>query len=154
MRIELWSVGKVKNQDSIRWMQSYQKRIRKFHPVHFEEINIRERSTDPAYLKKIEGKRILERLETDDLLVLWDETGIAMSSPELARFLEGQMLSRLRRMIFLIGGAFGFDPAVYERSLHQISLSRMTFPHDMARLMATEQLYRAFSILHHSPYHH
>src|SRR5690625_3271700 len=109
MRIELWSVGKVKNQESIRWMQTYQKRTRNFHPIHLEEIHIRERSTDPVYLKKIEGKRVLERLGSDDLLILWDEAGVVMSSPELAQFLEGQMLSRLRRMIFLIGGAFGFD---------------------------------------------
>src|SRR5690625_6974061 len=116
-------------------MQTYQKRTRNFHTIQIEEIHIRERSTDPVYLKKIEGKRVLERLGSDDLLILWDEAGVVMSSPELAQFLEGQMLSRLRRMIFLIGGAFGFDPAVYDRALHHISLSIMSFPHVIDRQM-------------------
>lgn len=154
MKVELWSVGKVRNRESTRWMQAYHERIRKYHPVHLEEIMIREKSAEPGYLKKAESDRILSRLAADDYLVLWDENGAVLTSPELARFLEVQMMNRIRRMIFLIGGAYGFDPSVYERAQHQISLSRMTFPHDMARLMAMEQLYRAFSILHHSPYHH
>lgn len=154
MKVELWSVGKAKNKELVRWLQYYQDRIRKFHPIRLEEILIREKSTDPEYLKQIEAEKILSRIGAEDYLVLWDEKGAALTSPELSRFLEGQMLNRVRRLIFLIGGPFGFDMKVYQRAQYQISLSRMTFPHDMARLMAMEQLYRAFSIIHHSPYHH
>jgi len=154
MRVELWSVGKTKNRESTRWIHQYQERIQKYHPVHLEEIVIREKSADPSYLKQVEGEKILDRLGVNDYLILWDENGMIFTSRELARFLEVQMISRIRRMIFLIGGAHGFDPTVYQRAQYQISLSKMTFPHDMARLMAMEQLYRAFSILHHSPYHH
>lgn len=154
MKVALWAVGKVKNKELIRWMESYRKRVRKFHPVDTAEILVREKSTDPDFLRKAEGERVLSKIGATDILVLWDEGGQTFTSPQLAEFLENKMMTGVQNLIFLIGGAHGFSPAVYERANHKISLSRMTFPHDLARLMAMEQLYRAFSILHHSPYHH
>lgn len=154
MKIELWAIGKLKNRDIAGSLDKYQKRIRKFHPLHIEEIPIRERSTDPEFLKQTEGDKVLEKLSSNDYLILMDENGKMFTSTELAGFLQNLLMQPIGRIVFLIGGAHGFSSALYERSQYKLSLSRLTFPHDLARLLTAEQLYRSFSILNHSPYHH
>jgi 23S rRNA (pseudouridine1915-N3)-methyltransferase len=104
-------------------------------------------------LKAKEGEMILAKLEKDDYLVLLDERGKQFSSIEFSQWLEKQQFSARKRLIFLIGGAFGFSQAIYDRANAQLSLSRMTFSHQMIRLFFIEQLYRGFTILKNEKYH-
>lgn len=154
MKIAVWGVGRLKKNELADSLQQYMKRMRPYHAVSMEDILVKIRSTDPEVLCKAEGEKILSRLTSNDLLILMDESGKQMTSPQFAAFLQKLMMEPAGRIIFLIGGPYGFDPRVYDRANHLISLSPMTFPHDLARLITVEQLYRAFSILNHSPYHH
>ena len=96
----------------------------------------------------------MQQILTSDELFLLDEQGIEISSIGFARFLEKKMLSGIKRLVFIIGGPYGFSENVYSRANGKISLSKMTFSHQMVRLIFAEQLYRAFSILKGEPYHH
>lgn len=154
MRIEVWAVGKLKKQELSSSIEHYLKRMKKYHPVRVEEITVRVKSTDPEYLRRTEGEKILSRLSSGDCLVLMDEKGQQLNSRKFAGFLQKIMMESASRVIFLIGGAHGFDELVYDRAQYKISMSNWTFPHDLARLILIEQLYRGFSILHNSPYHH
>lgn len=104
--------------------------------------------------KEKEGELILQQIISSDELILLDEHGLDASSIEFARFLEKRMLSGIKRLVFLIGGPYGFSENVYSRANGKISLSKMTFSHQMVRLIFVEQLYRAFTILKGEPYHH
>jgi 23S rRNA (pseudouridine1915-N3)-methyltransferase len=115
--------------------------------------DVKLKTTDGALLKKEEGKLILSKLQTDDYLVLLDENGKQLTSMELAQWTERRLASSGRRLVFLVGGAFGFAPEVYARAQEQLSLSKMTFSHQMVRLFFIEQLYRAMTILRNEPYH-
>ena len=97
---------------------------------------------------------ILRSLNDSDDVILMDEHGKEFSSVEFASYIQKKMTSGLKRLVFIIGGPYGFSPAVYARAGGKISLSRMTFSHQMVRLIFTEQLYRAFTILKGEPYHH
>ena len=108
----------------------------------------------PEELKQKEGNDILKNIDTSDCLVLLDENGKKFSSREFAGFLEKQMITGMRRLVFVIGGAWGFSDEVYGRADFKISLSPMTFSHQIVRLIFAEQLYRALTILNHEPYHH
>lgn len=103
--------------------------------------------------KTAEGELIIKQLSPSDTVVLMDEHGRELRSVEYARWLE-QKRSTARRLVFIIGGPYGFSPQVYSRADDKISLSRMTFSHQMVRLIATEQLYRACTIIKGEPYHH
>jgi 23S rRNA (pseudouridine1915-N3)-methyltransferase len=105
-------------------------------------------------LKQLEGELILKNVENSDQLVLLDEGGKIFSSRGFSEYMEKQMLGGARRLIFVIGGAWGFPEEVYQRANGKISLSRMTFSHQMVRLIFAEQLYRAMTILKNEPYHH
>jgi 23S rRNA (pseudouridine1915-N3)-methyltransferase len=115
--------------------------------------DVKVKSTDADALKKEEGKLILSKLAPDDWLVLLDEHGQQLSSMELSKWMEKRLGDSRRKMIFLIGGAFGFSPDVYTRSNESLALSKMTFSHQMVRLFCLEQLYRAMTILKNEPYH-
>jgi 23S rRNA (pseudouridine1915-N3)-methyltransferase len=104
-------------------------------------------------LKQKEGEIILNKIEKEDFLILLDENGKEFSSVGFSEFIEKQQIGGRKRLVFQIGGAFGFSDAVYERADAKISLSRMTFSHQMIRLFFVEQLYRAFSILKNEKYH-
>lgn len=104
--------------------------------------------------KEKEGELILQQIISSDELILLDEQGLEVSSIEFARFLEKRMLSGIKRLVFVIGGPYGFAQNVYSRANGKISLSKMTFSHQMVRLIFVEQLYRAFTILKGEPYHH
>ena len=108
----------------------------------------------PEVLKQKEGKEILKNIDASDRLILLDENGKNFTSREFAGFVEKQMVSGTRRLVFVIGGAWGFSDDVYGRANYKISLSPMTFSHQIVRLIFAEQLYRALTILNHEPYHH
>lgn len=107
----------------------------------------------PEELKEREGQLILKQLEKVDMAVLLDEHGKEYTSAGFAEYLQKQMNSGVRTLAFVIGGAYGFSPAVYAAAQHKISLSQMTFNHQMVRLFFVEQLYRAHTILRHEKYH-
>ena len=107
----------------------------------------------PDEIKEREGQLILKQLEKTDLVVLLDEHGKEYTSVGFSEYLQKQMNAGVRTLAFVIGGAYGFSPAVYAAAQHKISLSQMTFNHQMVRLFFVEQLYRAFTILHHEKYH-
>lgn len=104
--------------------------------------------------KEKEGELILQQITSSDELFLLDEQGLEVSSVEFARFLEKKMISGIKRLIFVIGGPYGFSGNVYSRANGKVSLSKMTFSHQMVRLIFAEQLYRAMTILKGEPYHH
>lgn len=104
--------------------------------------------------KELEGKGFLSKIGSGDMLVLLDERGREFTSKEFAGYLEKLMASGRKRVVFLIGGPYGFSPAVYQRADAKISLSKMTFNHEMVRLFFIEQIYRGMTILRGEPYHH
>ena len=104
--------------------------------------------------KEKEGELIIQQLTSSDELFLLDEQGIENSSVKFARFLEKKMLSGIKRLVFVIGGPYGFSATIYSRANGKLSLSKMTFSHQMVRLIFAEQFYRAMTILKGEPYHH
>ena len=104
--------------------------------------------------KVAEGKQLLAALESSDHVVLLDEHGTERTSMDFSGWLQRRMASGSKRVVFVVGGPYGFSPEVYDRANEKISLSKMTFPHELVRLVFVEQLYRAFTILRHEPYHH
>ena len=104
--------------------------------------------------KSSEGKLILQSLDKSDYVVLLDEHGREYTSMQFADYVQKRMSSGVRRVVFVVGGPYGFSQEVYDRANDKLSLSKMTFSHEMIRLIFTEQLYRAYTILNHEPYHH
>lgn len=156
MIIELLVVGKTTGS----WLESgigeYVKRLKHYTRFALTVIpdlknvkNLREEQ-----LKTAEGELILSRVETGDHLVLLDEGGKEYGSVAFSEWLQKNMNRGTRKLIFVIGGAYGFSSAVYDRADEKLSLSQMTFSHQMVRLIFTEQLYRAFTLLNNEPYHH
>lgn len=154
MKVEIWAIGKLKQRELSSSIDQYLKRMRKYQPVVLDEILVKTRSTNPDILRKAEAEKILSKLSDGAFLLLMDETGKRFNSVEFADFIQKFLMQPTSRLVFLIGGAYGFDQSIYHRAQEKISLSPMTFPHDLARLVTVEQLYRAFSILNNSPYHH
>jgi len=154
MKTEIWAIGKTSEKYLETGIGIFEARIKRYLPFAMVIVpDVKLKTTDGNLLKQAEGKSILSKLTTDDYLVLLDERGQQFSSVEMARWMERRMVASPRRVVFLIGGAFGFSPEVYDRSQEQISLSKMTFSHQMIRLFFTEQLYRAMTILKNEPYH-
>ncbi|MBL7798850.1 MAG: 23S rRNA (pseudouridine(1915)-N(3))-methyltransferase RlmH [Saprospiraceae bacterium] len=154
MKVEVWAIGKTSEPYLDTGIGIFEKRLKNYLPFTWVLLpNARVKSTDGNLLKQEEGKMVLAKLGSDDYLVLLDERGHQYSSVELARWLEQRLSAPGRRLVFLIGGAFGFSPEIYARANAQISLSRLTFSHQMVRLFFLEQLYRAMTILRNEPYH-
>lgn len=154
MKVEVWALGKTTEPYLETGTAIFEKRLKNYLPFAFSILpNAKIKSTDGAVLRQEEAKIVLSKLGADDFLVLLDERGQHFSSVELARWMEQQLAGSRRRLIFLIGGAFGFAPEVYARANAQLSLSRLTFSHQMVRLFLLEQLYRAMTILRNEPYH-
>lgn len=151
----MW-VGKTQAGYLKEGVSGYENRIRNYQPFSVIEIpDIRKGGALPKeQLKQAEGEQILSRLAPADEVWLLDEKGMGFSSLEFAGFLEKKMCSGSKNLVLVIGGAYGFSEAVYARCQGKISLSRMTFSHQMIRLLFTEQVYRALSILRGEPYHH
>lgn len=154
MKVEIWALGKTTEPYLETGIGIFEKRLKNYLPFTLTILpNAKIKTTDGAVLKQEEAKMVLSKLAPDDFLVLLDEKGQQFSSVELARWMEQRLASSQRRLIFLIGGAFGFSPEVYGRANAQLSLSRLTFSHQMVRLFMLEQLYRAMTILRNEPYH-
>lgn len=153
MEIKLIVVGKTKNNELINLISNYVKRINFFNKFQIIEVNsIKTKKNSENEIKKIEGENILKKIKNNDLLFLLDEKGENYNSRKFADFLK-KKLKESKTIIFVIGGAFGFSKEVYAKSNGLISLSKMTFSHQIIRLFFTEQLYRAFTILNNHPYH-
>ena len=156
MKITLLMVGKTINTHLIKLQEEYQSRLK--HYINFDEIVIPElkntKNLSTSEQKEREADLILKHLETSDEVVLLDENGKHFTSVAFAAFIEKKMLASHKRMVFVIGGPYGFSPRVYDRANSKMSLSAMTFSHQMIRVIFVEQLYRAFTILRGEPYHH
>ena len=143
-----------------RWLdtgiQDYIGRICKYIPFQTILINDIKKGVKMSeqFIKEKEGELILKKIAPSDILVLLDEKGKMFSSRDFASFMEKQMGSGIRNIFFVIGGAYGFSDEVYRRCNFKVSLSAMTFSHQMVRLIFAEQLYRAMTIINNEPYHH
>lgn len=156
MVIDLITVGKTDSDAVAALVSLYQKRINrylKFSVVSLPDIR-NAGSLSEETLKREEGMMILRNIANGDYVVLLDDKGTEHTSPGLAAWLQKRMNSGLRRLVFVIGGAYGFSQAVKERADDSVSLSKMTFSHQIVRAIFAEQLYRAFTILNNEPYHH
>jgi 23S rRNA (pseudouridine1915-N3)-methyltransferase len=156
MTITLILVGKTDIKHLEALINDYKKRLSFF--VKFEVKIIpdlkKRKNMDVELQKEKEGELILDKISNSDFVVLLDENGVEYSSTKLASWLQKRMNSGLKNLIFIVGGPYGFSPEIYARGNQKLSLSKMTFSHQMIRLFFTEQLYRAFSILKNLPYHH
>jgi 23S rRNA (pseudouridine1915-N3)-methyltransferase len=134
----------------------YVKRLAFYLPFEIKVIpDIKNRSTLSVEIQKErEGQLILNQVQPGDHLILLDERGVDFSSVDFSKWMEKKMVAGIRQLVFVIGGPYGFSKMVYERSDFKLSLSRLTFSHQMVRLIFLEQLYRAMTILKNEPYHH
>ncbi len=155
MKTELILVGKTINKHFVAGINDYAERIGHYMP--FDIVTIPElkntKSLTEELQKEREGELILKQIQPSDTVVLLDEHGKEFRSVEYASWIERKQQT-CRRLVFVIGGPYGFSPAVYQRADEKISLSKMTFSHQMVRLIFTEQLYRACTIIKGEPYHH
>lgn len=155
MKILLMAVGRTTIDFVIRGLEEYLGRLQHYVPTEVKIIaDIKQKGLTPDRQKQLEGDAILASLQPSDRVILLDENGREYSSREFATWTERQMASGAKRCVFIVGGPYGFSPAVYERADSKVSLSRMTFNHEMVRLFFVEQLYRAQTILRGEPYHH
>lgn len=156
MTIKLIVLGKTDSSQLNQMIDEYQNRLRHYIKFEIETIpDIRNnKNLSEKQQKEKEGEVILSKLGTSDFLVLLDENGKQYSSVEFSAYLQKKMNSGLRQLVFVVGGPYGFSDAVYQKCQGKISLSKMTFSHQMVRLFMVEQLYRAFTILRNEPYHH
>ena len=155
MKICCWFIGKTADKYLREGTEIYAKRLGRYLPFEREILpDIKGGGKlSPEQLKLREGELVLSRLKPEDGLILLDERGKDFTSVQLAHWLDRQLQQPYRRLIFLVGGAYGFDAAVYQRANAQWSLSKLTFSHQMIRLFVLEQLYRAMTILRNEPYH-
>ncbi len=155
MKVEFWLIGKTSFSYLDEGMTVYEKRLGHYLPYQSyvlpEAKNAK--SLPPEQLKQKEGEVVLSKLKPDDFLALLDERGKQMTSVEFAGFMEQKLQLSQKRLIFLVGGAWGFSEEIYKRADFKLSLSKMTFSHQMIRLFFVEQLYRAMTILRGEAYH-
>lgn len=156
MEITLMTVGKTRAGFVADGVKEYSRRIARYTPFSMVELpDVRSTRTMSAALQKgQEGVMILEKLQTSDFVILLDEKGREYRSVEFASYIEKIMASGRKRVVFVVGGPYGFSDEVYARADAKLSLSRMTFNHEMVRMFFVEQIYRAMTILRGEPYHH
>lgn len=155
MEISLLTVGKTGIPYIKEGISEYHKRLRRFLPYEIIELpDARKGRLSETEQKEAEADLILKNLNDNDHVVLLDEKGREYTSREFAALLERLMSSGRKRTVFVVGGPYGFSQRVYDRGNALMSLSKMTFNHEMVRLFFTEQIYRGVSILHGLPYHH
>jgi 23S rRNA (pseudouridine1915-N3)-methyltransferase len=156
MKIQLWSIGK-NHEDYIKnGVEDFTKRISKYYPVQWTIIPTPKNAAVLMEndLKKKEGELILSLLQKDDCLIALNENGKQFSSASLAKFIQSRANESAKSLVFLIGGAFGIDEIVLKKANYTWSLSQLTFPHQLVRLVLAEQIYRACTILRNEKYHH
>ncbi|MBL7762494.1 MAG: 23S rRNA (pseudouridine(1915)-N(3))-methyltransferase RlmH [Chitinophagaceae bacterium] len=156
MKLHFWAIGKNNEPYVKEGVEDFTKRISKYYPVEWNIIPVPKNAAmmSEMDLKKKEGEIILDWLQKDDYLVALDEYGKQLTSETLADFIQKRSNQSIRKLVFLIGGAFGLDKAVLDRADYKWSLSQLTFPHQLVRLILAEQVYRACSIIRNEKYHH
>jgi 23S rRNA (pseudouridine1915-N3)-methyltransferase len=156
MKIQLWTIGKNHEPYVRQGLEDFTKRIGRYYPVEWSIIPVPKNAAQlsESDLKVQEGLVVLDWLKKDDYLVALDEHGKEMTSEQLSLFIQAKGNDSVRTIVFLIGGAFGLDEAVLKRANFKWSLSKLTFPHQLVRLILAEQLYRACSIGNNEKYHH
>jgi len=156
LKVKLTVVGKTNQSFVQQGLDEFCNRLSHYFPFELEIIpdikNAKNLSIEQ--LKAKEGEQILQSFQPGDSIVLLDERGKEFTSVTFAEYIEKKAHTGAKRLVFIIGGAYGFSSAVYEAAHEKIALSKMTFPHQLIRLIFIEQLYRAMTILHHEPYHH
>ncbi|MBR8703748.1 23S rRNA (pseudouridine(1915)-N(3))-methyltransferase RlmH [Porphyromonas levii] len=154
--IKLLFVGRTDSPEIQRLIEDYQKRLGRFVPIEIEELPDlkNRRKLSETEQKEEEGKLILAAVGAQDEVILMDERGKQLTSIELSRLIEQKQMTVPRKLLFVIGGPYGFSPAVYAACPLKLSLSKLTFSHQMVRLFLIEQIYRAYTIIHNHPYHH
>jgi 23S rRNA (pseudouridine1915-N3)-methyltransferase len=156
MKIALLQNGKTTDKSISDLIDLYTGRIKKY--ATFELVTLPDlkntRNMPPQEQKLREGKKIVQSISGDDYIVILDERGRELRTVDFAAFLEKTFMASGKRVVFIIGGPWGFSDEVYERANFSLSLSKMTFPHQLVRLLFLEQLYRSFTIMKGEPYHH
>ena len=154
--MKLIVIGKTKSKFLIDGEGEYQKRLK--HYCKFSELIISDIKNggklSKKELKEKEGNLVLKSIKNNDYVILLDDKGLALSSTGFAGFLNKKIVSSTNELVFIVGGAFGFSESVYKRANAKLSLSKMTYSHQMVRLIFKEQLYRAFTIIKCEKYHH
>ena len=154
MKIKLLVVGKTSGSFLVPLISDYVKRINRF--INFEIIeinNIKLKKANSLEIQKKEGVKILDKIDKIDQVFILDEKGKSYNSIDFSKFIENKIVNSSKNIIFIIGGAYGFSEKIYSRSNSIISLSKMTFSHQIIRLFMVEQLYRALTIINNHPYH-
>jgi 23S rRNA (pseudouridine1915-N3)-methyltransferase len=156
MNIKLLTIGKTDNKDLQSLIDEYTKRLGFYVKFDMEIIpdikNVKNLSE--AQQKEKEGELILSKITPNDHLILLDENGKTFNSVGFSDFLQKKMNAGIKTLVFVIGGPYGFSDSVYKQAVGKVSLSEMTFSHQMVRLFIIEQIYRGFTILRNEPYHH
>jgi len=153
LKLSFLSVGKAHESYIKEGVVQFTKRIGHYYSVDWQLITP-SKLTDPVQIKKVEAASILKILAVTDVLILLDETGKMLSSPGLAKLIQQKANQSTQRIVFLIGGAYGVDEEIKKRANYTWSLSELVFPHMLVRLILSEQVYRACSILANEKYHH
>ena len=156
MKFQFWAIGKNHESYVRDGIEDFTKRISKYYPVEWTIIPMPKNAgmMSEMDLKKKEGDIILDWLKKDDYLVALSENGKEMTSEQLAEFIQARANESIRTIVFVIGGAFGLDEAIMNKSNFKWSLSKLTFPHQLVRLILAEQVYRACTIIRNEKYHH
>ena len=156
MTIKLIAVGKTDSQPLQLLISEYENRLKHYVKFQIEIIpDIKgAKNMSEAQQKEKEAENILKKLQATDILVLLDEHGKQYSSVSFSAFMQKKMNAGTKQLVFVIGGPYGFSDSIYQRAKDMVSLSKMTFSHQMVRLFVVEQVYRAFTILKNEPYHH
>ena len=156
MKIKLLAIGKTDDINLQSLIETYQNRLKHYISFDLEIIpdikNVK--SLSEGQQKEKEGELILKKLIQTDVLILLDEKGTTYTSVDFSKYLQKKMNSGIKQLVLVIGGPYGFSEEIYKKASGKISLSKMTFSHQMIRLFVVEQLYRAFTILKNEPYHH
>ncbi|WP_298396763.1 23S rRNA (pseudouridine(1915)-N(3))-methyltransferase RlmH [Flavobacterium sp.] len=156
MNIRLLAIGKTDNKSLQTLIDDYTKRLSFYVKFDLEVIpdikNVKNLSE--AQQKEKEGELILSKLSATDQLILLDENGTTFSSVGFSDYLQKKMNTGIKTLVFVIGGPYGFSEEIYKKAQGKVSLSEMTFSHQMVRLFVIEQIYRGFTILRNEPYHH
>jgi 23S rRNA (pseudouridine1915-N3)-methyltransferase len=156
MKIECWAIGKSHESYITEGVSDFTRRIENYYPVAWRLFSLKKNTGNfsTLKLKQEESALILAAIKTEDWLVTLDENGKSLSSRELAAFIQDRGNERVKKLIFLIGGAYGLDETLLKKSKFVWSLSELTFPHQLVRLLLAEQIYRACSISRNENYHH
>ncbi|MCH7523970.1 MAG: 23S rRNA (pseudouridine(1915)-N(3))-methyltransferase RlmH [Bacteroidetes bacterium] len=156
MQIKLITIGKTDNKQLQQLIDDFQKRLGFYIKFNFEIIPDlkKTKNLSETQQKQKEGALILNKISSSDALILLDENGKQFDSIAFSNYLQKHMNSGIKQLVFVIGGPYGFSQEVYNKAQGKLSLSKMTFSHQMVRLFFIEQLYRGFTILKNEPYHH